>query len=141
LSVLVKKGLIREIQAYFTIPPPIIGSSTIAAMNFFYHRSLSVFHRFPQLMIQMAEGLVVVTAHNRSIPFYIRKFKLQNPQRLTEDIAQVKNFLLDRYSRQVKTFTMVTSDPRYKTVSVDEFSRLDLTGRLVNFSRCLEGLK
>jgi|GEM_PF-2943781 len=136
-SLLVKGKVHRILQSTLGGRASYIGCSTLLSMNYLYHRPWPFSLLTPDLMIQLSEGLVVVSAHHRSVPYYIRKFKSREIRRLQEEIAQVVDFLQKQYDRTVTTYALVNSHPEIRDADLPDLTQLGIRGRRVDFQECL----
>jgi hypothetical protein len=142
ISILLKNETYKQLDRFGIKNPGFIGNSTILTWNFALRRRWRNFIAFPDLVIETDNSSFVITAQLKGIPFYLRKFKLTNPERFKDEMGKILDFLHSTYKREMKTYRIINHSPDDDLKKIREgLAALNMAGNLHSFSECLSELR
>ena len=124
LSVLFRKDLKESIENVFTDrqrPLTYFGNSTIEIMNHVF-RGKSI----PDFFIEIDNGLCIVVFQSHSIPFYIRKFRIERGEEMIDELKKTLRFVASNYGRKPFSYALISHDDELPTGIQEELGKLEL---------------
>ena len=105
-----------------------IGNSTVEMMNQILSRQKwNLLKTFPDILVEIDRDLFVIVAQNRSVPFFLRKFRCPDYARNTQTVIKNIDFLQSNYARKLKNYYIVSNDPDNLLEVIDrELQKRDL---------------
>ena len=126
LSILLKKSLKEKIEQFFTesgIPLVYLGSSTVEMINHVSRLKKSV----PDFFIEIDTYVSIAVFQDRSIPFYLRKFRSAQAADIVNEVVKTINFVKSSYAREPRTFSLlVRRFPEDTRTIKDELARQNI---------------
>lgn len=125
LSILFKKSFKEKIEELFTandLNLIYLGNSTVNIINNVVAQKIS-----PDFFIEIDRDLFIIVFQNRSMPFYIRKFRNENESEVKGEIVKTINYVKNSYSQVPRTYSIISnrSDLDVDLIG-DELSKLDI---------------
>jgi hypothetical protein len=105
LSILFKKSLKEVIEERFASTDQTLtytGNSTVNIMNHVLKEKVS-----PDFFIEINGDLFVIVFQERSIPFYIRKFRSGNETEAGAEVVKTINYVKNSYSMTPRTYSVI----------------------------------
>jgi hypothetical protein len=131
LSILFKRSLKEKIESLasdeeFTIT--YLGNSTVEIMNNIFRGMQK-----PDFFLEMDDNLSIIVFQNGSVPFYIRKFRIENMDDVSEELQKTLHFVKNTYSMVPRSYALVSNiaAPLLNTIR-EKLSSIDI--REMDFS-------
>lgn len=106
LSVLFKKSFKDQIESIFRenkVPLIYFGNSTMEII-----KNMRRIKPKPDLFIELDNSLCTVVFQQRGFPYYIRKFRSEDPDTLLAEVSKTHEFVGKTYPLNPKTFGLIT---------------------------------
>jgi hypothetical protein len=104
-SILIRRELVHRLSELFHRsgrPLTFLGNSTVEIMNRLFTGRVK-----PDLFVEIDNGLISAGFQNKSVPFYIRKFRVAQVGELAEEIAKTLDFVSKNNGYSPGTFSLV----------------------------------
>jgi hypothetical protein len=126
LSVLFKKSLKEKIEGMFAVngvPLIYLGNSTVEIMTHLTRKKGSA----PDFFIEIDKALSMVVFLSRGVPYYIRKFRIDQAAGIVGEVVKTINFVKNSYAKVPRTYSLA-ADPADVDVPFikDELTKLAL---------------
>ncbi len=124
LSILFRKDLKESIENVFTDcqrPLTFFGNSTIEIMNHVF-RGKSL----PDFFIEIDNGLCIVVFQSHSIPFYIRKFRIERGEEMIDELKKTLRFVASNFGRKPASYALISHNDEPLTGIQQELGKLEL---------------
>lgn len=131
LSIMFKKSLkerIEHLTANNDFSITYLGNSTVEIMNNIFKSNQK-----PNFFVEMDKQLSIIVFQDHSIPFYIRKFRVEKKDDVFEELEKTFHFVKNSYSIIPQSFTLVSNiSPSFLNTIRDKLSSIDM--REMDFS-------
>jgi hypothetical protein len=107
LSILFKKSLKEKIEGLFAdshINLIHIGNSTVNCLN-----NVLSLKSAPDFFIEIDRDLIIVVFQDRTLPFYIRKFRGENESEVVAELAKTINYVKNSYAQTPRTYSVISN--------------------------------
>jgi len=125
LSILFKKSFKEKIEELFTandLNLIYLGNSTVNIIN-----NVVVQKTSPDFFIEIDRDLFIIVFQNRSMPFYIRKFRNEHESEVKGEIVKTINYVKSSYSQVLHTYAIISNRSGLDFDLIgDELSKLDI---------------
>ncbi len=116
MSVLFKREFLEKIEALFKgngLELIFIGNSTMQLLNYFWGSWLPGNRNGePDFLVELDDSLTTIVFQDKSVPYYLRKFRCDKDNDLSEEVARTLNFVKTTYSRQPSTYSLFATRPK-----------------------------
>lgn len=106
LSILLKKSLKEKIEQLFAesgVSLVHMGNSTVEIMNHVARLKKDA----PDFFIEIDNNLAITVFQDRTVPFYIRKFRSAQAADIVNEVVKTINFVKNSYARTPRTFSLL----------------------------------
>jgi hypothetical protein len=126
ISVLFKKSFKEKIEGMFVengIELTCMGNSTVEIMNYAARKKKET----PDFFVEIDKNLSMVVFADRGVPFYIRRFRSNNPAGIVAEVLKTVNFVKNSYSTVQASYYLAADpvDVDYNFIR-DELAKQDL---------------
>jgi hypothetical protein len=107
LSILFKKSLKEKIEGLFAhnhINLIYMGNSTVNCLN-----NVLGLKSPPDFFIEIDRNLIIAAFQDRTLPFYIRKFRAENESEVVAELAKTINYVKNSYSQTPRTYSVISN--------------------------------
>ncbi|MEN8152737.1 MAG: hypothetical protein ABFR75_01830 [Acidobacteriota bacterium] len=121
-SILIRKKLKDEIEAlfeYFGIELIYFGNSTVEIIN-----NLRRTKKNPDFFIEYEGDLMIVVFMDKGIPYYFRKFRVNNSHEASEEIQKTVEYVKKNYNKIPGTYSVLSVNFNDETL-IEELNRND----------------
>lgn len=132
LSILFRKDLKERIEEVFIGHHQSLtyfGNSTVEIMNRIFQSK-----KIPDFFLEMDGNLCVVVFQHRSIPFYIRKFRIEKGEEMIDELQKTLKFVAANYLREPTSFSLISHDDEQLALIGSELEKLGLLDLKANSS-------
>jgi hypothetical protein len=125
LSILFRKDLKKNIEQVFDDHQRCLtyfGNSTVEIMNRIF-RSKNI----PDFFLEIDGNFCVVVFQHGSIPFYIRKFRIERGEDLIDELQKTMKFVAANYARKPASFALISHNEEQLVLVGAELEKLGLS--------------
>jgi hypothetical protein len=130
LSILFRKDLRENIEQVFIDHQrhlTYFGNSTIEIMNRIFRG-----RQIPDFFLEVDENFCIMVFQHRSIPFYIRKFRIEKEEEMIGELKKTLKFVASNYLREPTGFTLISHDDEQRSRMGTELEKLGLKDMKTN---------
>lgn len=125
LSVLFKKDMKHKIEKLIDDSNHsliYLGNSTIELMNHILRGK-----RIPDFFMEIDKQLLVVVFQHRSVPYYIRKFRVEQTDEIKDEIFKTLRYVTGTFGSTPRTYALVSRDDnRYRDIIRQDLNSAEL---------------
>lgn len=127
LSILFKKNSRERIEELFSthnINLTYLGNSTVEIINHLAHLK----KKSPDFFIEVDGSLVMIVFLDCGIPFYIRKFRVDQPDEIASEAIKTTNYVKNNYNKLPRLYSLIadTTTTDFHLIR-DELAKHDIT--------------